>query len=428
MNEHMGKDIPPKEIKLSPDCELRFEVENSNETVYLELKSGIAEIFGTELVKGKTYTFTTGAKIAVFTWQGCELIVRTKKDTSYIAKETPMMFYLNCHCCLEQLRQKAEDNDTKGPITVIVGPSDVGKSTLSKILLNYAVRMGDSSRRPIFVDLDVGQGHISIPGTIGAMIVERPASVYDGFPQIAPLVYHYGYPGVQQNPKLYDDIVTQMADLVHQRMESSKKVKSSGVIINTIGWVKARGYQHLTHVVQAFKVDIILVLDQERLFNELVRDMPSFVKVALLPKSGGVVERSQTTRAEARNCRVREYFYGTPSNQLHPHMFDVKFSDVKIYQISSPTQADFAPIGTKTDNYVVKLLPEQKMTKILHHILSVSHASSDEEKVNATNIAGFVCVTKVDVDRQLLTLLSPQPKPLPNTILIISDIQFVDNR
>ncbi len=55
-----------------------------------------------------------------------------------------------------------------------------------------------------------------------------------------------------------------------------------------MGWIKGRGYQHLTHIVQAFKVDIILVLDQERLYNELVRDMPSFVKVALLPKSGGV--------------------------------------------------------------------------------------------------------------------------------------------
>lgn len=77
------------------------------------------------------------------------------------------MFYLNCHCCLEQLRQKAEQDDTKGPVTMIVGPSDVGKSTLCKILLNYAVRMGGMSRRPIFVDLDVGQGHISIPGTIG---------------------------------------------------------------------------------------------------------------------------------------------------------------------------------------------------------------------------------------------------------------------
>ncbi len=28
----------------------------------------------------------------------------------------------------------------RGPITMIVGPSDVGKSTVSRILLNYAVR------------------------------------------------------------------------------------------------------------------------------------------------------------------------------------------------------------------------------------------------------------------------------------------------
>lgn len=47
---------------------------------------------------------------------------------------------------------------------MVVGPADVGKSTLTRILLNYAVRM---RRRPILVDLDVGQGHISIPGTIG---------------------------------------------------------------------------------------------------------------------------------------------------------------------------------------------------------------------------------------------------------------------
>lgn len=44
----------------------------------------------------------------------------------------------------------------------------------------------------------------------------------------------------------------------------------------------------LTHAAQAFEVDIILVLDNERLYNELVRDMPKFVKVIFLPKSGGV--------------------------------------------------------------------------------------------------------------------------------------------
>lgn len=65
-------------------------------------------------------------------------------------------------------------------------------------------------------------------------------------------------------------------------------VKYSGLIINTCGWVKGKGYHHLTHIALAFEVDVILVLDQERLYNELVRDMPVFVKVCLLPKSGGV--------------------------------------------------------------------------------------------------------------------------------------------
>ena len=34
------------------------------------------------------------------------------------------------------------------------GPTDVGKSTLCRILLNYAVRM---CHQPVLVDIDVGQ-------------------------------------------------------------------------------------------------------------------------------------------------------------------------------------------------------------------------------------------------------------------------------
>lgn len=62
----------------------------------------------------------------------------------------------------------------------------------------------------------------------------------------------------------------------------------SGVIINTCGWVKGGGYTHILNAAKAFEVDVILVLDQERLYNELVRDMPSYVRVVFLPKSGGV--------------------------------------------------------------------------------------------------------------------------------------------
>jgi polynucleotide 5'-kinase involved in rRNA processing len=62
----------------------------------------------------------------------------------------------------------------------------------------------------------------------------------------------------------------------------------SGVIINTCGWVKGQGYQMLIHAAKAFEVDLIIVLDQERLYNELVRDLPETVKVVFQPKSGGV--------------------------------------------------------------------------------------------------------------------------------------------
>lgn len=64
-------------------------------------------------------------------------------------------------------------------------------------------------------------------------------------------------------------------------------VAASGVVINTCGWIKNEGYKSLTHVAQAFEVDVIIVLDQERLYNELVRDIP-FIRVVFLPKSGGV--------------------------------------------------------------------------------------------------------------------------------------------
>ena len=37
---------------------------------------------------------------------------------------------------------------------MVVGPPDVGKSTLCKLLVNYGARLG---RAPILVELDVGQ-------------------------------------------------------------------------------------------------------------------------------------------------------------------------------------------------------------------------------------------------------------------------------
>ena len=264
------------EYKLSAESELRFEVEE--ETVVCELKSGLAEMFGTELSKGHKYSFRSGSKVAVFTYHGCVVDLTGKPEVAYVSKETPMTFYVNLSAALEQLRARAQEEDRRGPVVMIVGPSDCGKSTLCRILLNYAVRMG---RSPMFVDLDVGQGSVSIAGTIGAVTVERPADIEDGFSLVAPIVYHFGHSSPGENITLYNILIKTLSESVGLKLETEKKTKYSGIVINTCGWVKSEGYQSIVKASKDFGVDIIAVLDQERLYNELVRDVADSVRVCL---------------------------------------------------------------------------------------------------------------------------------------------------
>lgn len=191
-------------FELERETELRFEVEAA-QTVQLELLTGMAEVFGTELTRNKKFTFDAGAKVAVFTWHGCTVQLSGRTEVAYVSRDTPMLLYLNTHTALEQMRRQAEREDERGPRVMVVGPTDVGKTTVCRLLLNYAVRLG---RRPTFVELDVGQGSVSIPGTMGALYIERPADVEEGFSLQAPLVYHFGSTTPGTNIKLYNKVST----------------------------------------------------------------------------------------------------------------------------------------------------------------------------------------------------------------------------
>jgi len=415
-------------FKLDSEEELRIEVDcGKTDKVVVELKSGHAEIFGSEMVINTKYQFTTGAKIAVFTYQGCAVQVQGKMEVDpYTSKETPMLMYLNTHAALEQLRQKAEENKNRGPICMLVGPTDVGKSTVCRLLLNYAVRLG---RRPVFADLDVGQGSIAVPGSVGAMLIERPSSVEEGFSQNSPLVYHYGHKTPGHNPVLYNQLISRLADVVRERLGANRKAEVSGVVINTCGWIRGEGYNQIKHIAQAFEVDVIIVLDQERVYNDLVRDMPKFVKVVWQPKSGGVVSRNQEQRAESRDARVKQYFYGSHNN-LFPHSFEVSFSEIKdkLFKIGAPELPDSClPLGMKISDNKTKLVAVNPNPRdLLNHVLAVSFTSATEDVI-ITNVAGFVVVTDIKMDEQKLVVLSPQPRPLPDTLLLLSEVQYVDS-
>ena len=389
-----------QKIVLEEDEELQIHVQEHE--LKVELLKGHAEIFGYELQAEKPCIFSKGANFSIFTFHGCSLKIEGQSYEATKSDQNPIIMYLQMHAALEKMRLKADKNDNeRGPVTMIVGPTDSGKSTLCQLLLNYALRMG---RKPVYVDLDVGQSSISIPGTLGAALIESQISPQYGYDQCAPLIFHFGQNAPAKNLALFNNLVAKLGEVLRDQLKSNRKAEASGMIINTCGWIKQQGYDHIKHIAQAFEVDLIIVLDESKLYNDLLRDIPSFVQVQWLPRSLGVQTRNRAIRMESRFQKIHQYFYGIQNN-LQPLTLELKFSSVKIFRINSNLQ-------------VSTMIPRESLTD---HLLAVSFAQDPQDLVQSS-VAGFVCVTKVDMDTQKLTVLSPQT--LPDCIFVFSDVKM----
>lgn len=426
------------EYRLNEGNELRLEI--GNEEVIVELLEGSAEIFGTPLSMHKRYTLSPGFRAAIFTYRGALIELVGKTESVYIAQQTPMIIYLNTHAALESLRKTAETqlhfdlNNTsfRGPRMLIAGPTDVGKSTLCRILCNYAVREG---RTPLYVDLDIGQGSVSIPGTIGCLYIEKPADIIDGFDRKTAYVYNFGNITPSANLRLYDLLVKELSLAVKKKSKSSLLCNVSGYIVNTCGWVKGDGYACIVNAAEAFEPDVVIVLDHERLYNELQQDLATFVKILHLPKSGGVESRSQEMRVANRRNSIYRYLYGTKSSPFYPKSVEISYDktdeeqELLIAKIGAEQLPDSClPVGMVIEDHRLQIVSVSITPKLVNHVLALMPPeSSIDQSLLKKACIGFVVVTRVDPVNKIITLLSPQPYPLPTKVALLSEVTFLDD-
>ncbi|KAI1724521.1 mRNA cleavage and polyadenylation factor CLP1 p-loop domain-containing protein [Ditylenchus destructor] len=434
-----GKETKPPvaEYKLDEDNELRIEV--GNEDVVLELLEGAAEVFGTPLSVHKRYTLPQGFRAAVFTYKNALIEVVGKTESAYVAQQTPMVMYLNAHYALETMRQKAEEELTKnantsvhGPRLMVAGPTDVGKSTLCRILCNYAVRQ---NRTPILVDVDVGQNSITVPGAIGAIYIEKSADIVDNFDTKAAYVFNFGYISPSSNIVLYDLLVKELAAAVNKRSESSLACNFGGVIINTCGWIRGDGYTSIVNTAEAFMPDVVIVLDHERLYNDLQKDLSSDVKILHFPKSGGVETRSREVRRASRDSAVHKNFYGTKNNPFFPHSFEISYDkpqeeqELIIAKIGAERLPDSClPYGMKIEDHRTMVVPVPISNEITNHLLALMPPESTiDQGLLKKPCLGYIAVTNVDTINKTITILSPQPYPLPSRLAVLSELTFTES-
>eukprot|EP01041_Mallomonas_annulata_P001478 gene1477-2841_t len=431
-----------KEWVLKAESELRCVVAES-ETMTIQLLDGNAEIFGIEMAINRDYTFHDQS-IAVFTWYGCKLEMTGNCQSSYISTETPMVAYVNTHVQLEARRDVALANSENGPRILIVGRTDCGKSTMSRIITAYAVRL---DRTPIYVDIDVGQGSVTIPGAICAVPLDKSClSVEEGFSLATPLVYFFGHISPRDNVELYKYFISSLASRVNERLDKDMDARASGVIINTCGWVEGAGYDILRYCVEAFAVDVVLVMGDDRLHFSLTADLPENITVVKLPRSGGVVERDSTTRRRARKDKTHEYFYGVSPGVpqlLSPCRTEIRLSSVRILRAGGVQLSEaMLPIGQSLSSVQEphKLLSVTPSSELLHSVLAVLHPPVDDDTAEVgggsnqdipqellkSNSAGFLYVVELDLESDSMVVLLPCPGSLPSKFLLMGSLKWVE--
>uniref|UniRef100_A0A1A9ZRU1 Protein CLP1 homolog n=1 Tax=Glossina pallidipes TaxID=7398 RepID=A0A1A9ZRU1_GLOPL len=397
---------------LEADSELRIQKKHETVKVYVTLISGSAEILGAELIKDKKYQLTTFVNETICTSCGCVLDVEYLDGETdvYVSKETTMIQYRNYHENLEEKRRDAEKEDKRGPIAMVVGSGGTGKFTICQTLANLAVR---SARTPLYVNINVGRGAIPIAGVIGTSIVER-INAADGFWQEGSPMYHFGCIAPRFDYILFRTLIEKIAKNTLESMNAKKIVKYSGIFINTCSWIEEAGYNHLIEAAQVFGVDTIFVSDEEPLYQKLLKDVPSFVQVVLLPKKWGAFPDSRAVQIKARNWQTNKYFFG-PNLSLTPFSFLIKFANLKLYRINSFRNE-------------VQLIAIKPTPALIHRVLNISDAESTEDDVLGTPLIGIMCVSEVNMERKFITAISPQRCFVPNKLVLYSQIKIINDR
>jgi len=417
---NIPKGATPQTVEIDAEHELRFEAD-FDQTVIIKMVQGTGEFFGAELAVDREYIFS-GSKGAIFTWHGCTLEIYGNCHF-YIATETPMIPYLNLAEAIEDERTRAISSHSQGPRVVLVGPTDSGKSSLSRLLMNYASRKGHF---PTFIDLDIGQGSITIPAMVAAIQIDQPVSIGQvELSSLPPLVYYYGHVTPSDNVKMYKLAIANMTKDINRKFDLNEKARTSGMIINTCGWVDGLGYELLLYSIDVLNADTVLVLDHDRLYNDLIQAYRGRrVRVVKLQKSGGVVARDPSFRRKSRMMRIKEYFYGI-AGDLSPHATVLNFRDIHIYKVGSSHPASQNQPGNISNSDPVRLIEISPSSEITQAILGVSYASAPDQLLE-TNIAGFLFVTEVNLEKQKMTVLAPSPGNMPSNFFILGSLKWVE--
>ncbi|KAJ7343155.1 Pre-mRNA cleavage complex II protein Clp1-domain-containing protein [Mycena albidolilacea] len=482
-----GAPIEGKEWTLDPETEYRFELDPGT-SLAVKLVRGHAEVFGAELAAQKPYLFGSECKAAIFTWRGCTIEVTGQPSTEYVSEETPMAAYANLHIAFEQMRVRSlrdlrgspvpdyeRDKPIDPPRVLVLGPENSGKTTICKLLINYAVRAGQGWS-PLLINTDPAEGGWAAPGALSVAPVRTPLPTCSpGSPlgaaatsaptalssnALIPLAYWYGHAETKRNPLLIERIIRNLGENINDKYQVDLQGRTAGLIVDTpssfaSGSGNSDERQRLIKAcVDAFKINVILVVGHEKLNVEMQRTYARQLTVVKIPKSGGVVELDHLYRERVHNYQLHSYFYGqiipppagissallggeTLSDLvLSPSSTVINFGDLSIFRIGAETMAPSSalPIGAAravSETQAVPIDPAMPGSGLLNAVLAVlalpvntDESERYDEEILDLPISGFIVVTNLDIPHRKMTILAPNQGSVVGRTAVIGSFEW----
>lgn len=384
-----------KKVNVPKNNEISFELDEDG-SLYVSVVRGAGEIFGSVLIKHQKYYYEGRKYFAIYTQRGCLVEMKGNNYEYKVRENMYMRTYIHLNHQLNVFSHQASDGDIHGPKVLVVGPTDAGKTSLCKVLLNYAARIGKTSS---FIDLDVGQNSIGIPGTMSMVHVDKMLDPVADF-NFCNSTYslHYGLVSPQRQ-SLYLKNINQLAKVFESACQREDAIKYSGCFINTCGWVKDFGFEAIKCAAIAFECQHVIVVGCEETKNKLQEILPrSSCEVILIPKNTGAVQRCTSFRRTSRALKVAQYFkgaYGVKKTYDSTYTFDT----VKLLQYGK----------TYGNQECESLQPVQMGEHLKGKIVSALGQDYSADVLNE-NIRAFATVKSVDLESKKVVLSSPHFK------------------
>jgi len=305
--------------------------------------------------------------------------------------------------------------------------------------------------------------------TLGNPATSAPAHMLSN--ALLPCGYWYGHAQTKRNPLLLDRLIRNLGENILDKWDNDMIGRSSGLIVDTpssyaISSGKASEHRHslIKACIDAFRINVILVVGHEKLNAEMQKTYGSYINVVKIPKSGGVVEIDALYRSRVHKYQMHSYMYGEritappglpslisapastgyliggePSTDLTlaPSSTVVNFSDLTIWRIGEETMAPTSalPIGaTRVVSEMQPLLvdPTTPGSKLYNAILGIlappnpDEAERYDEEILDLHAIGFVVITALDIPNKRMTVLSPSQSSLAGKTAIVGSFEWQD--